>query len=240
MTTRIPLKDLWRVRPRSDVVELLTRTQRDKLDKVSHFATYSPGSIITSQGSTGSTVAIVYNGWVKGSTHTPRGTSALNVLYGLGDLLGTEAFTGSTHTETTMPLHTTRLLVINARDFQNILAETPRLIWSVHQLEVNRRIIAERRRAAMTSSTGRERLALTLISLRYVFTQSTADNGPVIIPLTQDELSELAGTHRNTTVEALKTFRSVGALGTGRGQIIILDAQLLLPYTTHTADEPLI
>lgn len=238
MTTTLPFTDTWRVRPSEPFRNRLTQAQWDKASELGVRRTYVPGDVITSQETTGASVAIVDRGWVKSATITPRGTTAMNLLYGPGDLFGTEALAGYPRAESTTPLLLANLLLLNVSDFLGILSGTPKLLWALHRYELQRRVIADHRRAAMASSSGSERLALTLISLRCAFAPATMNYGPITIPLRQDELSELAGTHRNTTVEALKTFRRIGALHTGRRQLTILDTHKLARYTTKTAEAP--
>ena len=237
MTATLPLTDAWHVRPTEPFGTKLTPAQWAKARELGVLQTYLTGRPITEQGNDGAAVFIVNHGLVKATTTTPRGTKAMNMLYGPGDLFGTEALAGVPRAESTTSLDLAEVLLLNVGDFLGVLSGYPQLIRALHRDEIQRRIIADRRRAAMANSSGSERLALTLISLRYAFAPANTNYGPLTIPLSQDELSELAGTHRNTTVSALTTFRRIGALRTRRGAITLIDTQKLLPYVTKTSDE---
>jgi CRP-like cAMP-binding protein len=56
-------------------------------------------------------------------------------------------------------------------------------------------------------------------------TDATAD--PIVVPLTQDDLADLAGTSRATVNRVLRSEQEKGAVKLGRGRTEVLDAQAL-------------
>lgn len=215
------------VRPGPVFWDSLTRAHQDALlsdPKLGKKRSYQRGEAITQWGEPASAAVIVHEGWIKSTLATSRGTSTLLRLYGPGDLLGTETRVGARYGESTFALTRCRVTALTPEEFANQLASSPEMAWTLNQIEVQRRSSVEQR-LALASYSGSERVAQTLVGLANTFGYQDQATSPITfpIPLSQDELSTLAGTHRNTTVRALERFRRKKMISTHRCRIQILD-----------------
>lgn len=192
-------------------------------------AHFRPGDTITQQDALATSLVIVHEGWLKSVLPTARSTSMMLRLYGPGDLLGTEALVpGACYSESTVAQTSCQVRKFTVDEFAAQLGKAE-FASALHQIEMQRRSCTERRLQAMASSSGEERVAQTLVGLAETFGETHQEGGPLTfpVPFVQEEISALAGTHRNTTVRALEKFRRKQVITTHRRQIEILNLAAL-------------
>jgi CRP-like cAMP-binding protein len=70
------------------------------------------------------------------------------------------------------------------------------------------------------------RIVARLVDLGGTYRTGEAP-GPVVVPITQDDLAGMAGTTRPTTNQVLQRLADEGVLALGRGRIELIDVESL-------------
>jgi CRP-like cAMP-binding protein len=199
--------------------------------------TYAKGEVLFSEGDPGDSLHVVESGRLAVEVRTEAGDVVMLDVVGPGGVVGEVALVlpGATRTATVLALDpvTTRMLTSEA--FDELCREHPSVRVAASQL------LAERV----------ERLTKHLVEALYVsvdrrvarriWTLAAMHGGTVRgteLPLTQQDIADLAGATRPTVNQSLKKLEAQGAVTLFRGGVRIADVDLLrrraaLPTTPH-------
>ena len=115
-------------------------------------------------------------------------------------------------------------LAVAASDFAEIRSRVPAINEQLLRLLAERsRFLAERLFEALHLPV-EQRLVARLRELVQLY---PVDGGPVVIPLSQDDLADLAGTSRQSVNKVLTQGGLAGAVLVGRGRITVTDPSAL-------------
>jgi CRP/FNR family cyclic AMP-dependent transcriptional regulator len=202
----------------ADVIQEVLRTARRRR--------FKRGEIVFHEGDPGDTLHLLAKGRVKVRVTTPLGASATLSVLGTGSIFGELALlSGADRRAATVTcLEAVETLGIHRDAFNELRDRQPR----VDQVLV--RILA----AQLPELSARLLEALFVPAdkrvLRELLRVAEVYGPPgdaVAIPLTQEDLAELAGTTRPTVNKVLRTIEDAGALRLGRGRIELQRPELI-------------
>jgi CRP-like cAMP-binding protein len=204
----IPLLDKVPEQARRDVLEVARRRRFAKHEVVFH------------EGDEGDTLYLLLKGHVAVRTTTPAGDVAMVRVISAGQIFGELALLGpAPRSATVAALDRCEALALH-RQVIEPLREAHRSIDGLllEALAAEIRRLASQLRDSMYEPAER-RLYRRLTELTEMFTGEP----PLRIPLTQEDLAQLAGTTRPTINKLLRSIEDAGIIGVGRGWLEVLD-----------------
>jgi CRP/FNR family transcriptional regulator, cyclic AMP receptor protein len=220
---------------RSDFWNALDEPERNALRSAARPRTYPAKVPLCHQGDESDHIIIIETGWAKVTSTTENGHEVMLAVRGPGDIVCESAVIGHRERSATVTaISALRALVVPAGRFTTFLDEFPRAWRMVSGTFVHRLDDADRRVQAHASADGARRLALLLIYLSELSEQyersSTAEGIEIRPPLSQEELGSWVDASRETVARALKEWRELGLVRTGRRKIILVDRPGLDAY----------
>jgi CRP-like cAMP-binding protein len=214
MTVHVNVPKVLQSLPDSDAKILL------RAGKVNN---YARRDVLVHEGDIADSFHIVLDGRAAVRVTTPTGESAIVNILGRDDHFGEVSLIGledPRRTASIVALEPMRTLSIPAGIFRDLRERNPRLEQLVSAI-LARRVdeLSAQLVEAMYDSL-ESRVLHRLIRLADTYTSSS---GPITIPLTQDELSQLVGGARPTVNQILRRLVEEGVIGVGRGRIVIGD-----------------
>jgi CRP/FNR family cyclic AMP-dependent transcriptional regulator len=157
---------------------------------------------------------------------TPLGDTVMTGLRGVGDHFGEMALVAEDRPRaaTLVALEDAETFAVRKPEFDRLRAQYPGVNDVLVRLLAGEvRLLDERLLEAMYVPA-EKRLLRRLCELAEFYRR---ENGAVDVPLTQEQLAELAGTSRATVNRVLREEENRGTLELGRGKTTIRDAQAL-------------
>jgi CRP/FNR family transcriptional regulator, cyclic AMP receptor protein len=208
------------------VLRPLPDADRKRLLRAARLNTYERRQVLVHEGAESDDFHIMLEGRVAIRIHTASGDSAIvNILgpddhFGEVSLLADPAPGTAFRTATGVALERVRTMSIPASVFHDLRERNPGLEQLVSSL-LARRVneLSLQLREAMYDPLER-RVVRRLSRLAATY---GVDDGPVTIPLTQDELGQLVGGTRPSVNQALQPLVEAGLVRLARGRITITD-----------------
>lgn len=199
---------------------------RTRVLKACQAKKFSPGDVIFSEGDLGDSLYLVARGRLIIRSTSETGDNVTLDIAGPGAVVGLLGMVREDHrrTATVVALDDCLLRVLSATTFAQLRAKYPateralsilladsverlsQQVLEAHYLPVEQRIA--RRLMRVAAMAGRVEKGTTL-------------------PLTQQDIADLAGAARPTTNQALKRLEAAGAVALSRGRISIVDPAVL-------------
>lgn len=182
---------------------------------------FKRNEVLFHQGDPGDTFHLIDQGHVKISMLSPTGDSATLDILGPGDGFGEQALltADAVRTATATALEPTQTLALKGDDFHDLRTRHSGVNeFLVQVLAAQVRRLSDQLTEARFVPVER-RIAGQLLRLVEIY--GHAVNGPVDVPLSQDELAQLAGTTRPTVNRFLQSLDD--AVVPARGRITITD-----------------
>ncbi|MBV9794780.1 MAG: Crp/Fnr family transcriptional regulator [Actinobacteria bacterium] len=204
-----------------------------RLTAVGRIAKYAPGATICRQGEPATFLFVLIGGWVKVVTVSRDGDEAVLALRGDGDVVGEFAGElGGYRTATMYALDDVEAVLVQHRRFSAYLDGCPPAAQAYRKVLVQRISETADSLHAQATTSGPQRLARLLITLGQRHGRPPADgaSGPEVVialPLTQEELADLAQVSRATATRALADWRRRAIIATGHKRITIIDPAAL-------------
>ena len=197
--------------------------RRDVL-KVARRRRFARNEVVFHEGDEGDTLHLLLKGHVAVRTTTPAGDVAMVRVISAGQIFGELALLGpAPRSATVAALDPCETLALNRQVLEGLRAahrSVDALLLEALATEIRR--LASQLRDAMYEPAER-RLYRRLAELTEMFTGEP----PVRIPLTQEDLAQLAGTTRPTINKLLRSIEDDGIIRVGRGRLEILDPAAL-------------
>ena len=185
---------------------------------------FSRNEVVFHEGDPGDTLHLLLKGHVAVRTTTSMGDVAMVRVISPGQLFGELVFLGSAPRSATLaaldPCETLALHRQVLEPLRQAHRSIDTLLLEALAAEVRR--LASQLRDAMYEPAER-RLYRRLADLAEVF----GDERPVRIPLTQEDLAQLAGTTRPTVNKLLRSIEDADIIRVGRGRLEVLDPAAL-------------
>ncbi len=214
----------WRVLegvPEEDLHRLLSVARR---------RTFARNEVVFHRGDPAEALHLISSGRFAVRIMTPLGDTATLAILGPGEAFGELALVGEDpeRSATVAALERGETLSISRADLQRLRREHP----GVNELLL--RLLAARIRRMndlLVEALYVPADKRVLRRLRELAQLYAADEGPSVIPLTQEEIAELAGTSRATVNRVLRAEQHRGSLELRRGRTVVLDRDLLAGHS---------
>lgn len=195
--------------------------------------TFARDDVIVHQGAPGGAFHMLAEGRVAVRVSTPGGEVATLSVLGRGDFFGEQALLGPRHQRTASVLALERVETqsMDAARFDQLRRAHPSVEHFLVQVLAAqvRRLTAHLVEALYVPADQRALRRLLALLSTY-----RATDGPLVVPITQDDLASMAGTTRSTVNRVLRAMEEVGALRLSRGSIEVLSVDVL----RHRAQGP--
>lgn len=203
----------------------LEPTEREAVLACGRRRHYRRHEIVWHEGDPGDTLHLVRSGRLAVRVTTPGGDRATLAVVGPGDAVGELALLNRPHrrTATLEALEAVETLALGQHDFNDLRARHPAVDDVLLDLLAGR---VERLGQQLLDSryaSANRRVARALADLARVY----GAGGAAVIPLTQDEIADLAGTTRPTLNQALQSLAAAGLVALSRGRIEVRDVAAL-------------
>lgn len=206
---------------RSPLLEDLTEDERQRLLQLARRRTFARGEVVFHRNDPADTLHLISKGRFVIRVTTPYGHTAALAVLGPGDAFGEIALLGehALRSTTVAALEPGETRALHKLDFDALIARYP----TVSRVLVN--ILSARVRALSDQLVDAMYVPAELRVLRRlvdVLRLYVADGEEGTVPLTQEELAELAGTSRATANRVLREAEERGEVRLQRGRIAVL------------------
>ena len=199
----------------------------EEVDASFHERGYGAGEPVFTAGDPADELFVVARGDLKWVRHTAEGRDVLLDMLVPGEFFGSLPLLGDDVHRDTVRAHTPCcVLAVPADDFQAVLRRYPPVALRVLDHVAQRLREAQDHIRHLSASTADARIAAILLRLADKLGEQ-GSGGDVVVPLSQQDLAEMAGTTLETVNRTLRGFRDAGAVATGRGRVIVSDAAAL-------------
>lgn len=200
--------------------------ERAQVLKAAHLRSFPRGHIVCHAGDEADALHLVESGRLSVRVSTADGDAAMLNILGPGDYFGEVALLRpewpTQRTATVTTLEPSRTLAIAHEEFTAIRSRNPGVEQMLSWL-LAERVQQLTQRLLETLYLGvDERVELRLAGLVEMY-RGNRHEGPVIVPLTQAQLAELAGATRPTVNQVLRRLEEAGVVTLSRGSITIVD-----------------
>ena len=196
--------------------------ERERFLGIARPRSYRRGEVIFLAGAPADTLQLIVSGWVTIRAGTEAGNMALLSVRGPGDFFGDIALFNPewSRTANVTALDVCETLSVHRDDFTRLRA----VHQSVDQVLV--KVLSTQVRRLSTLLVEAMYLPAEARLYRRILDAAEVWGGSVkgtVIPLTQEDIAELAGTTRSTANRALRHAEESGLLRIRRGRIELLD-----------------
>jgi CRP-like cAMP-binding protein len=205
--------------PEDDVRRVLSKCRRRKFRR---------GDVIFHEGDPADTLHLVVSGKVAIRITTALGDTATIDLTSAGDVVGEQALLppAAPRSATAVALEPTETMALAASDFAALRAGHPSVDGVLLALLARRNRALPLRLTEALYVNADTRVLRRLVHLASVYGGDESD-GPITVPLTQDDLADLAGTTRETVNRVLRREADRGVLELARARITVPDVEVL-------------
>jgi len=198
-----------------------------ELNEVKRVLHYPDRSILFHQGERPEGVFIIKHGSVKLSMTSSKGRAVILRVAGVGEILGLSAvLSGESCIATAETLEETEIAYVERDQFLQVLLHNPEAALSVaiHACSNYKNACRQISLLGLCRSAS-ERLAQFL--LNWSSPKAYLDGMPVWLGLTHEEISQVAGTTRETVTRTLMDFRKKGWASVAASNLVVQDREAL-------------
>ncbi len=196
-----------------------------------HTSVYKAGQIIFNEGNTAVGLYCLFSGAVTLAKLGPAGREQTVRLGRPGDLLGYRAlFADEPYTSTAVALEDCVICFIPRDVVLPLLRSCPELAVAVIRKLSQDLKTAEEWVRDMALKNARQRLAEAILTLQLAYGVPDGDGVRLSLPLSRQELAEMAGLATETAIRLLKELRAKGVLLIRGREVTIRDSQALLRF----------
>jgi len=208
--------------------EFLEAEELDRLYSLCNTERFSKGDYVFLECDQPRNLYMVVKGEVKLLKQTEDGRETIVEMAYPGEIFGEEAiFDGQPYPMTAQALDDLELLSITRTDFFTFMRDNPDLA-----LEIITELGARLREAqntirALAMERVEWRIARILLMLSRKAGNVEQDGVSIALPLTRQDIADMAATTVETTIRVLSNFKKLGILDTDKGKIILRDKEHL-------------
>jgi len=205
-----------------DLFHTLARDQKELLAASSTMASAERGEMIWIAGASPESIAIVGQGFVKMTKNSAQGTEITVELVGPGQCIGVLAAIEGRD----MPLNAVAItpvwyLRVPTRLLLNLYEEVVALKDQVVKSIGPRLRKAHEMMSRLSSGTAEERIAAVLFILAESYGRKQGNKVEITVPLTRQDLGEMAGTTVETAIRVMSKWQKEGIVSTEHQMITI-------------------
>lgn len=213
------------------LLEVVPEEARRRLLSLTRRRRFQRGEIVFHEGDPGDSLHLIDRGYLVAERTTPLGDVAALRVLGPGEVFGELALIApAPRTATVRAVEPTETLSVHRDVFEDLRVTHPainRLL--VHALTAEVRRLSARLVEALYVPSDK-RIYLRLLDLAHVFATG-ALGGNVGIPLTQEQLAQMAGTTRSTANRVLRAAEAEGIVRLTRSKIEVVDVDALTGHS---------
>ena len=219
--------------------EFLEAEELDRLYSLCATERFAKGEYIFLECDQPRNLYVVVKGEVKLLKQTEDGRETIVEMAYPGEIFGEEAvFDGQPYPMTAQALDDVELLSISRGDFFSFLRDNPDLA-----LEIITELGARLREAqntirALAMERVEWRIARVLLMLSRKAGVTEPDGVSIDLPLTRQDIADMAATTVETTIRVLSNFKKMGLVDTEKGKIILRDRKHLEEMVSEGCRQP--
>ncbi len=181
----------------------------------------------------------VVSGEVKLLKQTEDGREMIVEIAYPGEIFGEEAiFDGQPYPLTAQALSDVELLSVSRSDFFAFLRDNPDLALEIITELGARLRTAQNTIRALAMERVEWRIARVLLMLSRKVGKKEADGLRIDLPLTRQDIADMAGTTVETTIRVLSNFKKMGLVETEKAKIVIKDQKALEDMVSEGCKQP--
>jgi CRP-like cAMP-binding protein len=198
--------------------------------------TYQRDDVIFHEGEAPEWLFIVVHGYVKLIKHSDDGRDVILHVAMPGDLIGgVSAFGRRPHPFTAQAMVVTTALRVAGRDYADIMDAHPAVARQTLDDLIERLTEAHETMKSLAVDRVERRIARQLVRLAARSSQATASGIVIDVPLSRQDVADLAGTTVETAIRVLSRWRQAGLMRTEAGRLVILDVAGLRAVADESA-----
>lgn len=202
----------------------LSDEERKKLAETCFMAHAGKSELIWLAGSPIQFAAVVGSGFIKMTKTTPQGNEVAVELLGPGQCLGLMVLLeGRTYPLNAVAVTDCWYLKVPSRAFLDLYDANPGLRDTMFRSLAPRLRRAHEMMARMTSDKVEQRVAAVLLILLDSYGRESDRGLALTVPLTRQDLSEMAGTTVESTIRVMSRWQKEGLVATDKQWITVLD-----------------
>jgi len=211
-----------------DLFGILSSEQRDTLALHSHMAHAERGETIWLAGSPSEAVAVLGQGFVKMTKNSAQGTEIAVELVGPGQCIGVlAAIEGREMPLNAVAITCTWYLKVPTRLLLELYEKVDALKDQVVKSIGPRLRKAHEMMSQLSSGTVEKRIAAVLLILAESYGNRVAKRVQLTVPLTRQDLAEMAGTTVETAIRVMSKWQKDGLVFTEHQVITLCDRRRL-------------
>ncbi len=215
---------LWKI----PMFNFLDQEALDALLALTETETYGKGEYIFMECDASRKLYIVTRGEVKMLKQTESGREMIIELAYPGDIFGEEAvFDGKPYPLTAQCLEDCEVLSIKRSDFFDFLRDNPDLALEFITEFASRLRLAQDSIRALAAERVEWRVGRVLNLLSARVGQKGPDGVSINLPITRQDIADMAGTTVETTIRVISHLKKLGICDTVKGKIVIIDPDQL-------------
>ncbi len=213
------------------VFETLAREDLGHVAQVAVLRRFEPGHVIFREGDQSNTCYIMRSGHARALREHSDGRTIALAHFGPGDIFGELAmFTDERRSATVETLDEVSALAVLGADMRPLLNRHAEIAVKL-VISMGRRLRAANERIARQSfQTVQSRVASVLRGLVDQARSEGAQDGEVLITVTQADIAQLAGSSRESASRFLAVLERAGVISQGRGRLVVHDTEALTRY----------
>ncbi len=187
---------------------------------------YKKKKVIYSEGDSPTKLFFIKSGKVKIVRENQDGKELITALYGTGDFFGYNSLIEeSDYKDTALALEESEIIFIPKQDFFELLYRNADVAQSFVKMLSNQIIEKEQQLLGLAYNSLRKRVAEGII--QYVKTYKVDYLDKVIVSITREDLSNIAGTAMESLVRTLGDFKDEGLLEIVEGKVVVTNIKKL-------------
>jgi CRP/FNR family transcriptional regulator len=189
--------------------------------------TFAPDAMIFLEGDPADRLWVVSSGQVKIVKHTSDGQENLLEVITPGEMFGGAGLLLATHPATAVAMTATTALSIEREPFLQLIRRYPDIALRIIYL-LGERLQAAMKMRALAVERVDVRLANILLKLCDKVGTPSDDGTRINLPLSRQDLADMAGTTIETAIRVMSRFRKEGLVHTEPGgYVVVLDHERL-------------
>lgn len=214
--------------------EFLEAEELDRLYSLCTTERFAKGEYIFMECDPPRNLYVLVRGEVKLLKQTDDGREMIVEMVYPGEIFGEEAvFDGQPYPMTAQALEDVELLSISRADFFSFLRDNPDLALEIINELGQRLRQAQNTIRALAMERVEWRVARVLLMLARKAGVKGKEGVSIDLPLTRQDIADMAATTVETTIRVLSNFKKLGLVDTEKGKIILRDRKRLEEMVTE-------
>jgi CRP/FNR family transcriptional regulator, cyclic AMP receptor protein len=225
------VRDTVRLLGRVPAFETLAEPDLERVAQVAVPRRFAAHQVIFREGDASDTCYVVESGHARATREHGDGRTIALAHFGPGDIFGELAmFDDELRSATVEAIEDVEAIAILGADMRRLLREHAGISYKL-VVALGRRLRQSNERLARQSfQTVQSRVAGVLAQLVEQARAEGAQDGDVLVVVTQAEVAQLAGSSRESASRFLAVLERAGIISQGRGRLTVHDAAALSRY----------